>query len=191
MDTLLEGFDEEYDYTPGMSASFADRLKLHQGSVLTRATNCEAFLYEKLPGVFSLPPSVYHKDYYRHIDTLRLGEESKPFVACWPRSTGKSTGGIGGLLYLAAMQQTRYVYIVSEHLPNAKDRLRSLQMMFKEASFRRSFPQVALPALNSAGQPIAWNSTILFNKYLVALTSINALFFISLRKLLPKIVDNK
>lgn len=164
MDTLLEGFEDDYNYEPGLPASFADRLKLHQGRVLTRSTDCQSFLYEKLPGVFSLPPSVYHTDFYRHVDSLVLGEESKPFVACWPRSAGKSTAGMGAVVFSAATKRTRYVYVVSEHMPNARDRLRSLQLMFKEASFRQSFPDVALPALNSAGQPIAWNSKILFNK---------------------------
>lgn len=164
IDELTEGYEEAAAHVEGLPSAFADRLQLYQGRLLTRSRTCEGFLYEKLPGMFSLPPSIYHRAFYEHIDSMALGEPSLPFLACWPRGTGKSTAGMGGVAYLAAMRQTILTLIVSEHLPNAQDRLQTLRAMFEDPSFRRSFPQVAKPARNGAGKEIAWNNRTLYNK---------------------------
>jgi len=71
---------------------------------------------------------------------------------------------MGAAAFLSAMGQTRYALVLSEHLPNAQDRLKSLRLLFDEPSFRRSYPLIAKPAMTAEGRLLGWSNRILFTK---------------------------
>lgn len=121
------------------------------------------------PGQFSFDFSVYHAEFWDHVDSIEIGEPPTPFVACWPRGGGKSTGAEVAAVELGAHHRRRYCWYVRSTQDQADKSVENIQSLLETRRVADNYPLMHEAAMSRIGRPKAWrrNRLITASGYVV------------------------
>lgn len=121
------------------------------------------------PSQFSKEFSVYHTEFWEYADSIELGKRKRPFVSCWPRGGGKSTGAEVAAVELGAHKRRRYCWYVRSTQDQADKSVENIQALLETPQIEREYPEMNKAAVSRVGRPKAWrrNRLITESKYVI------------------------
>lgn len=116
----------------------------------------EIRLPEIYPAQFVYDFSSYHQEFWQFIDSIVLGESARPFVSCWPRGAGKSTGSEVAVVELGAQKQRKYCWYVRSTQDQADKSVENIQSTLESTQIEFYYPEMNAAAMSRVGKPKAW-----------------------------------
>lgn len=108
------------------------------------------------PGKF-LPFAPFHEEAIEWWTNVEPGVEPRPFVACWPRDTGKSTLTGACLAMAIALEIRPYMIWISDVEDQVTDKVTTVGVLLQAPRMRLAFPEAAEPWRDPAtGAKVDW-----------------------------------
>lgn len=100
--------------------------------------------------------SSYQKDFWKWAFEITKGYTPDPFVAIWPRSSGKSTSAELMCAMLAARKARRYCLYVGGTQERADDHVQNIAVMLESSQFSLYYPEASQRRLSKYGSVRGW-----------------------------------
>jgi hypothetical protein len=97
-----------------------------------------------------------HRDLWDWAWALRRGERRPPFVAVWPRGSGKSTSVELALAAIAARRTRRYALYCCRTQDQADDHVQNVAGLLESSRFGAAYPAVADRLVGKYGHSKGW-----------------------------------
>jgi hypothetical protein len=131
-------------------------LKLEQTRRKVSRPGWRSRLPEVYPGQFSFAFSHYHAEFWDFVDSIEYGKPSRPFVSCWPRGAGKSTGAEVAAVELGAHERRKYCWYVRSTQDQADKSVENIQATLETNRVAEHYPDMHEAAMSRIGKPKAW-----------------------------------
>lgn len=102
------------------------------------------------------PPAPRHVELWTWADNLRPGKRPEPFVAVWPRGSGKSTTAELIAVYCGATDRRKYCWYVSGTQDLADLHVDAVASLIESESFAGLYPSMASRKIGKYGNPKGW-----------------------------------
>lgn len=112
--------------------------------------------------IFSKPFGRHHEEMFEWAWDTVPGVRPNPFVAVWPRGTGKSTSAETVAVMLGAREQRKYLLYVSETQELADSHLGAIRSMIESPVLRSYYPTFASPKISKEGHSKGWRHNRLY-----------------------------
>ena len=100
--------------------------------------------------------SAYHEEFWDWVWSITPQHNAAPYVACWPRGSGKSTGAELGCVAVGSREARRYVLYVSGTQDQADDHVSNIASMLESKQFGDIYPSVADRLVGKYGASRGW-----------------------------------
>ena len=118
------------------------------------------WLMEVVPGPFVGESMIrfapYHVEFWEWVFALRRDVRPVPFVAIWPRDSGKSTAAEAACLRVGAEGLRSYALYVCGTQTQADDHVSNVASLLETRRVARRYPQLTERRLNQYGQSRGW-----------------------------------
>lgn len=132
-----------------------DRDRLESNWELWLTTLFRGYVSRKDTGEL-IPFAGRHRELWNWVWSVKLGVRPRPFVAVWPRGSGKSTTAELGGVAMGARRTRRYCLYVSGTQDKADDHVGNMASMLESAAFGRVYPLMASRLLSKFGNSKGW-----------------------------------
>lgn len=135
-----------------------EKLKVRAEKRLTPNVERDPFVWQLkvFPNMKMAKPSYRHKELWRWIESIRQGERPNPFVAIWPRGSGKSTTAEIATTYLGAFGERFYGWYVSGTQALADLHVESIAALIENPTFAHYYPKMSERKLGKYGNIKGW-----------------------------------
>lgn len=97
-----------------------------------------------------------HIELWKWASSIERGERPKPFVAIWPRGSGKSTTAELIVTFLGALKKRAYVWYVSGTQALADLHIESIGALIESETFGKYYPKMAQRKIGKFGNIRGW-----------------------------------
>lgn len=108
------------------------------------------------PHLSLIPPAPRHIQLWEWAESIERGIRPPPFVAIWPRGSGKSTTAELASTYLAATRRRSYIWYVSATQALADMHVESIGALIESDAFGTYYPKMSERALGKFGNIRGW-----------------------------------
>lgn len=103
-----------------------------------------------------IPFAERHDEFWRWVWDLQRGVRPRPFVAIWPRGSGKSTVTEMACVAAGSQKRRRYALYICEKQDQADDHVANIAALLESATVERYYPLMAERALGKYGNSRGW-----------------------------------
>lgn len=155
------------------AARQAKLYKLHQEAAKKSALQAPStpleWVLAMYRSIFSKPFGFHHEQIFGWAWDVAPDIRPQPFVAVWPRATGKSTSAETIAVLLGAREQRKYLLYVSETQDLADSHLGAIRGMIESPILKSYYPMFASPKFSKEGHSKGWRHNRLYcgNGYVI------------------------
>jgi phage terminase large subunit-like protein len=124
--------------------------------IIAAESDWRAWLTTVFPGHVDRGFAPYHEEFWEWVWSIRPGERIRPFVAVWPRGSGKSTSVELTCAALAARRARSYALLISETQDQADDHVQNVAGLLESTAFSVAYPEVASRKVGRYGNVRGW-----------------------------------
>lgn len=108
------------------------------------------------PNLELAPGGERHKELWGWTYSLKKGERQKPFIAIWPRGSGKSTTAELSVVFAGATKKRRYAWYVSASQALADLHIESIASLIESQGFSKYYPSMSDRKMGKFGNARGW-----------------------------------